>query len=159
MSLSRRDVLAASAGSTLLAALPAAARPPAPASAIDTVADEWLRLSPEAATSLGVDTGARSALRAQLSDPSPAGVARVQAWVRGAIPRLQAVVDGGGAAQEKRTAEVALAAYRTSADGFAFPYGDVSIAGWRNGPYVVAQNMGAYLDAPRHFVRQCASQF
>ncbi|KQN26256.1 twin-arginine translocation pathway signal [Sphingomonas sp. Leaf33] len=147
MTLSRRDMLAASAGSTLLAALPATAR--TPVTTIDTLADEWLRLSPDTATSLGIDTGPRAALRGQLSDPGPAGVARVHAWVGGAIPRLQAVVDGSGAAQDKRTAEVALAAYRTSADGFAFPYGDVSIAGWRNGPYVVAQNMGSYLDTPK----------
>ncbi|WP_294301968.1 DUF885 family protein [uncultured Sphingomonas sp.] len=149
MTFSRREMLAAGAGSTLLATLPSTARGVIPASTIDDVADEWLRLSPEAATSLGIDTGARADLRGQSSDVSPAGVARVHAWVRGAIPRLQAVVAGPGDAASKRTADVALAAYRTSADGFAFPYGDVSIAGWRNGPYVVSQNMGSYLDTPK----------
>lgn len=149
MLLSRRDVLAAGAGSTLFAAMPAAARPAQPASVIDMLADEWLRLAPDRTTSLGIDTGARAGLRSQLMDLSPAGAKRVEAWLRGAIPRLQAVVAGAGDAATTRTAEVALAAYRTSADGFAFGYGDPSVAGWRNGPYVVAQNMGSYLDTPK----------
>src|SRR5690606_5392399 len=34
-------------------------------------------------------------------------------------------------------------------DGFALPYGDVAVGGWRNAPYVVIQNVGAYLDTPR----------
>jgi uncharacterized protein (DUF885 family) len=29
------------------------------------------------------------------------------------------------------------------------PYGDVAVGGWRNTPYVVIQNVGAYLDIPR----------
>ncbi len=29
------------------------------------------------------------------------------------------------------------------------PYGDVAVGGWRNTPYVVIQNVGAYLDTPR----------
>ena len=34
-------------------------------------------------------------------------------------------------------------------DGFALPYGDITVGGWRNTPYVVIQNVGAYLDVPR----------
>ena len=40
-------------------------------------------------------------------------------------------------------------AYRTAIEGFALPYGDVAVGGWRNTPYVVVQNVGAYLDVPR----------
>ncbi len=40
-------------------------------------------------------------------------------------------------------------AYRVALDGFAQPYGDVAVGGWRNTPYVVIQNVGAYLDVPR----------
>ena len=29
------------------------------------------------------------------------------------------------------------------------PYGDVPVGGWRITPYVVIQNVGAYLDIPR----------
>ena len=37
-------------------------------------------------------------------------------------------------------------AYRTALEGFALPYGDVAVGSWRNTPYVVIQNVGAYLD-------------
>ena len=37
----------------------------------------------------------------------------------------------------------------TALEGFALPYGDVAVGGWRNTPYVVIQNVGAYLDMPR----------
>ena len=37
----------------------------------------------------------------------------------------------------------------TALEGFALPYGDVAVGGWRNTPYVVIQNVGAYLDVPR----------
>ena len=40
-------------------------------------------------------------------------------------------------------------AYTTALEGFALPYGDVAVGGWRNTPYVVIQNVGAYLDTPR----------
>ena len=38
---------------------------------------------------------------------------------------------------------------RTALEGFALPYGDITVGGWRNTPYVVIQNVGAYLDIPR----------
>ena len=40
-------------------------------------------------------------------------------------------------------------AYRDALEGFALPYGDITVGGWRNTPYVVIQNVGAYLDVPR----------
>src|SRR3546814_18321972 len=40
-------------------------------------------------------------------------------------------------------------AYGVALDGFALPYGDVAVGGWRNTPYVVIQNVGAYLDIPK----------
>ena len=44
---------------------------------------------------------------------------------------------------------VVKSAFGTALDGFKLPYGDVAIGGWRNTPYVVIQNVGAYLDTPR----------
>jgi uncharacterized protein (DUF885 family) len=49
----------------------------------------------------------------------------------------------------RTTVEVVKSAYRIALDGFALPYGDVAVGGWRNTPYVVIQNVGAYLDTPR----------
>src|SRR6185503_7725425 len=39
--------------------------------------------------------------------------------------------------------------YSTALEGFGLPYGDVAVGGWRNTPYVVIQNVGAYLDTPK----------
>ena len=43
-------------------------------------------------------------------------------------------------------------AHETATEGFAFPYGDVALLNsnwsWRNAPYVVAQNTGAFLEIP-----------
>jgi uncharacterized protein (DUF885 family) len=44
---------------------------------------------------------------------------------------------------------VVQSAYQTSLQGFALPYGDITVGSWRNTPYVVIQNVGAYLDIPR----------
>jgi uncharacterized protein (DUF885 family) len=45
--------------------------------------------------------------------------------------------------------DVVQSAYTRALEGFAFPYGDTTVGGWRNTPYVVIQNVGAYLDVPR----------
>ena len=43
-------------------------------------------------------------------------------------------------------------AHEFALEGFAFPYGDVALLNsnwsWRNAPYVVAQNTGAFLEIP-----------
>ncbi|HWV61744.1 MAG TPA: DUF885 domain-containing protein, partial [Sphingopyxis sp.] len=44
---------------------------------------------------------------------------------------------------------VVESAYDVALAGFALPYGDVAVGGWRNTPYVVIQNVGAYLDIPK----------
>src|SRR6185503_18964855 len=59
-------------------------------------------------------------------------------------------IDTSGLSHATRTSvEVVRSAYTTSLEGFALPYGDVAVGGWRNTPYVVIQNVGAYLDIPR----------
>ena len=155
-SLSRREVLAA---------LIAAAIPLVPACAprgsarlltepdalalLDSIASNLFKLAPEAATSLGLDVGARAALRAQLTDRSPAGKQRMAAQVRSDLDRVNAV-DVSGLSHATRTSfEVVRSAYAVALEGFALPYGDITVGGWRNTPYVVIQNVGAYLDVPR----------
>ena len=49
----------------------------------------------------------------------------------------------------RTSVEVVRSAYATALEGFALPYGDITVGGWRNTPYVVIQNVGAYLDIPR----------
>lgn len=44
---------------------------------------------------------------------------------------------------------VAESAFRIAVDGMALPYGVATIGDWRNTPYVVIQNVGAWLDVPQ----------
>lgn len=152
MTITRRDMLVAGGAAFAVGALPAWAQSPGDARAkalLDAIGEEYLRLSPGSATSLGIDTGARAALRAQSTDLSPAGVARQTAWLRASIAKLRGVAPTGLAPQTQIDIDVALTAYDNAVDGLAFPFGDVDIGGWRNGPYVVAQNMGGYQDTPK----------
>jgi len=116
---------------------------------LDEVGDNLLRLSPESATSLGIDTGTRSSLRSQLSDRSPEGQNKIADLLRADLQRVNAF-DASALSHATRTSlEVVRSAYGKALEGFALPYGDVPVGGWRITPYVVIQNVGAYLDVPR----------
>jgi len=157
--LSRREAIAAMASAAALSLVPACARdratPPPGATEADALAllnglaDSLLRLLPESATSLGIDIGARAALRSQLADRSAEGQRRVAKQLRDDLARVTAF-DASGLSHATRTSvEVVRSAYATSLEGFALGYGDITVGGWRNTPYVVIQNVGAYLDIPR----------
>jgi len=156
--LSRREALAALAAA---AALPVTGcsrggSPAAPASndadalnVLDSAADHFLRLQPESATSLGIDTGARAPLRSRLADRSEAGKQTLAKQVKADLAELSAFNTTGLSHAARTSIEVVKSAYATALDGFALPYGDITVGGWRNTPYVVIQNVGAYLDVPR----------
>ncbi|MEP6495500.1 MAG: DUF885 domain-containing protein [bacterium] len=157
--LSRRELIATLASAAVLPLVASCAREnPSTSTAtsetnaialLDDAAENLLRLSPESATSLGVDTGPRAALRSQLADRSAAGRQRVAGQLKADIARVTAF-DTTGLSHATRTSfDVVRSAYGTSLEGFALPYGDVAVGGWRNTPYVVIQNVGAYLDVPR----------
>ena len=153
---SRRDFLALlSAGSATLV-LPACAprvasvsQPASAAALLDEVAWRLLETTPEQATSLGIDTGARAALRSKLGDRSPAGIAKLAQTLRDDLALVEAWPAAGLDPATRTSLAVVKSAYRTALDGFALPYGDVAVGSWRNTPYVVIQNVGAYLDTPR----------
>jgi uncharacterized protein (DUF885 family) len=154
--LTRRETIAALAAS---AALPLAggalaaplARPATDARAsavLDSVAENLLRLSPESATSLGIDTGKRAWMRSRLGDPSPAGEHRRAATVAADLKRVEAIDESRLSFPVRTSVDTVRSAFRRALQGFAFPYGDVAVGGYRNSPYVVIQNTGAYLDTP-----------
>ena len=157
--LSRREAIGALASAAALPLVSACARDRAPTSPatneadalalLDGFADNLLRLLPESATSLGIDTGARAALRAQLADRSAEGQQRVAKQLRADLERVNAFNASGLSRATRTSLEVVRSAYATSLEGFALPYGDIAVGGWRNTPYVVIQNVGAYLDIPR----------
>ena len=116
---------------------------------LDSFAENLLQLNPESATSLGIDTGARAKLRYQLGDRSAAGQRRVAATLKRDLARAEALDTSGLSFPTRTSIEVVRSAYTTALEGFALPYGDVAVGGWRNTPYVVIQNVGAYLDTPK----------
>ncbi|HEX8395646.1 MAG TPA: DUF885 family protein, partial [Longimicrobium sp.] len=159
--LSRREMLGALASAAVLPLLSAcgAARAPASAGATDAdrsalallerIGNDLLNLFPESATSLGLDVGARAEMRSRLADRSAAGEELIARQLRADLGAL-ATVDAARLSHPVRTSvEVVRSAYTTALEGFALPYGDITVGGWRNTPYTVIQNVGAYLDVPR----------
>ncbi len=156
--LTRRELLAGSGavgGAVALSGCNSIAPLRGPATAaqanalLDSIAENLLWQSPETATSLGIDKGARAPLRSRLGDRSMTGQARLAATLRTDLARAEAIDTTALPFATRTSVEVVRSAYRTALEGFAQPYGDVAIGGWRNTPYVVIQNVGAYLDTPR----------
>jgi uncharacterized protein (DUF885 family) len=116
---------------------------------LDQIGDSYVRFAPESATSLGIDSGARAALRSQLADRSADGQQKIANQVRQDLERANALDTSGLSHAVRTSIEVVRSAYTTASEGFALPYGDITVGSWRNTPYVVIQNVGAYLDIPR----------
>ena len=159
ITLSRRETIGALAATTAFAFLPGCKMQANKAGAsggdadasklLDSIGENLLRLSPESATSLGIDTGARAALRTKLGDRSTAGIATLVSTLKADLARAEAVDTTALSFPVRTSVEVVKSAYKTALEGFALPYGDVAVGGWRNTPYVVIQNVGAYLDTPK----------
>jgi len=157
MNTTRRELLAAGASAFALSVLPAralaAATPDARAEAmLADMAQAMLMDAPETASGLGIDTGARAALKSRLGDKSPAGQARIAAHVRDRLARLRAIDLDALSPATRTDVEVARASPELAADGFAFPFGDMAMmnSNWsyRNAPYAVAQNTGSFVETP-----------
>ncbi len=116
------------------------------------IAEEMLADYPENATALGIDTGPRAALKARLTDRSAAGQAAIAKRVTARVTQLKAVDATSLEEADRIDLDVVRTAHETAAEGFVFPYGDVALLNqnwsWRNAPYVVAQNTGAFLEIP-----------
>jgi len=157
MNTTRRELLAAGASAFALSVLPAralaAATPDARAEAmLADMAQAMLMDAPETASGLGIDTGARAALKSRLGDKSPAGQARIAAHVRDRLARLRAIDLDALSPATRTDVEVARASHELAVDGFAFPFGDMAMmnSNWsyRNAPYAVAQNTGSFVETP-----------
>ena len=156
--LSRRETISALAATAALPvfakATSAWARPASDAQAsalLNSVAENLLRLYPTNATSLGLDVGPRAAFRSQLSNRSAAGQRKLAATIKADLARVEAIDETRLSFPVRTSVDVVRSAYRTAMEGFAFPYGDNPVAGdsWRKTPYVVIQNVGAYIDTPQ----------
>ncbi|MDV3456408.1 DUF885 family protein [Sphingomonas sp. HF-S4] len=155
MLTTRRQLMLGTAGTLAAATLPRQvdaffADGDAQADALLTrTAEAFLKLYPENATSLGIDKDARAPLKHQLTDRSPQGQGRIVAHLRQTLAELGKLDVKALSPVMRTNVEVVQASYGNGLDGFKFGYGDVAVGSWRNTPYVVAQNVGAYLDVPR----------
>ncbi|HMA49683.1 MAG TPA: DUF885 family protein [Magnetospirillaceae bacterium] len=154
-SLDRRQFLKTGAGAAALAALPwsgnaAAGAPERFKTDLAAFADELIKLAPEQATSLGLDSGKYAALKGKLSDLSEhadkawADEARSIKKRLGQFDRAQLP-----APDQIRYDTVAYAADR-ALEGAGFSYGGGAGAGWNGGaqPYIVSQQNGAVTGVP-----------
>src|SRR5690606_39031890 len=100
----------------------------------------------------GIDRGERAALKAKLTDRSARGQERIAQRVAKRLERLKAIDTSGLGEGTLIDVDVMRTAHEFAREGFAFPYGDVAFLNlnwsWRNAPYVVAQNTGAFLEIP-----------
>lgn len=155
----RRDLLSAGASALALTALPPGLAAAAPGTAdadaralLATMAEAMLVDAPETAGGLGLDTGARAALRGRLGDKSAAGQARIAAHVRDRLATLRAIDRAALSPAVRTDVDVVLAAHDLAARGFAFPFGDMAVMNlnwsYRNSPYAVAQNTGSFVETP-----------
>ena len=137
-----------------------AAPSPATATSADTrveqllgdVAEAILVQHPESASALGIDEGARAGLKRRLTDRTAEGVGRARVNTQARFERLKAV-DARQVGEASRLAlGVAKTAHELALEGYAFGFGDVvtlsSEWSYRNSPYVVAQNTGAFVEIP-----------
>lgn len=111
----------------------------------DTLVQEQLRRNPEAATSLGLDTGANADLRSRLSDQSPAGIAAAKAATKADLTRLEAIDPASLSPEERIDLESVLYTRRSAQAVQAFDFGGSS---YGPSPYVVSQLSGAYQSVP-----------
>jgi uncharacterized protein (DUF885 family) len=160
MTLDRRHLLAAAGAAALVAAAkpkggqPAVAAAPGDAAInryFDTVSEQYLAASPETATSLGLDTGKRAALNAQLSDASMAHIAHDREWCRTGLAKLAAFPDATLSPAARLNKAVVKYAFELGRDAAPFDYGEntmLSALSESAGPYVVSQQSGAYSGVP-----------
>ena len=163
MTLSRRAVLQMSSASAALGALglssckdKAASAPALDQSGVqallDQARDEILTAYPETTSSMGIDKGAYAALKTKMCDRSITGQASIAKDVKAMTAKLKAVDTDALPADLALNVDVVRTVYEMADEGFGFDYGDVALlnSNWsyRNAPYAVAQNTGAFVEIP-----------
>jgi len=167
MKLSRRTLLKTSVAAAVSAALTAAGcepLAPEPASKLgqtqkpgvndllSEATDLILNAYPESASSAGIDTGKYARHKFKLTDRSPQGQARIKTDVKAMLAKLSAIDTSVLPADEALNIDVVRSVFDMSAKGFDLAYGDMALlnSNWsyRNSPYAVAQNTGAFVEIP-----------
>lgn len=152
MRFHRRQFLLGSSAAGALALLGCAGRTSGSATAraralYARIFEDMLRASPETATSLGLDTGARSALKYRLSDASAASRLGLYRPMVEALPALRAVDRGGLQGREQAWLDTVIWVGERISSFETIPYG--GIGGYNYPiPYVLSQLTGSYQDVP-----------
>ena len=156
ITLSRRALISSGAAAAGAAATPAlakvaakAAQPASFRATIDGIAEDVLRFSPETATSLGVDTGARAGLRAKLSDGSAAGNAKFATAIGGMMTRIHQVDRKALSTADQLRWDTVHYALESAEMAKPFFYATAG-QGFQGGttPYAVTQQSGAINGTP-----------
>ena len=147
-------LVAAGAG----AALPAAATgKPRFDALMQRCADEMLAEHPQVATSLGLDTGARSGLRARWDDRSGDGVAAQHAACHARLARLRSVDTHALNADDRLTLAAVTWAHQLGVEGRRFAHGANTLQAAMTQsatPYVITQMTGAFAELPDFLDRE-----
>ena len=151
--LSRRALLAGSAAAISAPALPAAPQSKASAEQLlSQMAEQLLAEYPENASAIGIDTDRQAPLKARLMDRSLGGIRTQQAAAARRLAQLATIETARLDPATRINVAVARYAHELALEGARFPYGDVAIlnnfVSYRNTPYVVTQNVGAYYEVP-----------
>ena len=109
---------------------------------VDRLFYENLLLTPDHATGLGLDRGARAGLRSRLEDNSEAGIAAKRAFNRQALAKVRAVDSASLSPAARRNQ--AVIAYMFEARLAGVPFGVESI----QQPYLIDQQRGKYFEVP-----------
>ena len=148
--LDRRAFLVTTAGAALATAAPAFAQTGAEDARLRALFDRMFETnvdeSPRFATSLGLDKGARAALKSQLDDNSAAGKAKRLERSRRYVAELKSIDRAKLSAPSKVDLDVVLYSNEQSVRyGDKYRFGDV---GGNFSPYVISQRGGAYANIP-----------
>ena len=158
MILDRRSLMAAAAAAGLAAAAPKPARrarpaprPGSPDTALEGhlqgLAERLLARAPEQATSLGLDSGPRAALKGRLSDASPGSHADDVGFCRKELAALAAFPDARLSPRARLDKSVVAYALQLETESAPFDYGTNTLGDALSenaGPYVVNQQSGVY---------------
>ena len=158
--LDRRATLKSGAAMGLAALLPAAASAAQTAASpeaarldalLERTYQDVIDADPEFATSLGLDVGARSAARSQLTDRSPAGVKRTHDLYRKALAELKTIDPAKLTGTDRVNYDTFAGPWQNQVDAMnRFAYGTFS---WPE-PYTLSQLGGAYRSVPDFLINQ-----
>ncbi len=166
MSLSRRKLLQNSAAAAILPALSACSDKAVTAPVhnsqnqgtanisdlLNDATELMLKSYPESTSSAGIDSGKYAHYKSKLTDRSPEGQAAIEKDVRAMLTKLNKVDIDTLPTEDALNIDVIRTVFDTSVQGFDLAYGDMALlnSNWsyRNSPYAVAQNTGAFVEIP-----------